>query len=89
MAIHEEGGENGITSLRSVSADQNASIGGWLANFIKGVKLVLETNINLLRFMVCRFPAEFVKRAIKLFGVAILILVTSLVHENVYAEDKN
>jgi RHS repeat-associated protein len=33
MATHEEGGPNGMTSLRSVSASQNAAIGGMVGQF--------------------------------------------------------
>ena len=33
MAVHVEGGPNGMTSLRSVSASQNRSVGGMVARF--------------------------------------------------------
>ncbi len=39
MAIHEEGGEYGITSLRSVNAFQNQSIGGMVPRFHERCKV--------------------------------------------------
>jgi len=39
MAIHEEGGEFGLTSLRSVSSSQNRSIGGMVRQFHSRCKI--------------------------------------------------